>query len=274
MDLLPSTNYFSGEFRKISTSNNPNFKSSLTSGPIKINIDNDIITHQTISDCVEELIETSYYIYNLILSKKRKTTIVCGGQSPSYYCLAMMNFSIYNKDIVDIVILPHSKGGQKSDNILEENKLYSKRLKEKNIKLRKNVVIIDGVHSGVGILSLESALNYYDNSISIRKYAINALKGIAKIYIDEEIISYSEPRFSDTFPRLVVPFYSRNFHDKTKFITEFINIDSNPLAHMIINIAKNHPTIPIVENEWFKLNNDITREIRKEKKEHQERMRK
>ena len=115
------------------------------------------ITDQTMGDCIKELIEASYRIYNNLLIIGVPTTIICGGQSPAYYCLAMMNFSIFDPTKVNIVILTHSKGGEKSNNQYIENCEYSKRLFEKNFDIRNNVVIIDGVHSGVGILALESA---------------------------------------------------------------------------------------------------------------------
>ena len=119
----------------------------------KINIKLGINTHQTLGDCIKELIDSSYTIYNDILTKNIPITIICGGQSPSYYCLSMMNLPIYNPDLVDIVILPHSKGGVLSSDKYSENELYSQRLKENNIKIRKTAIIIDGVHSAPGILA-------------------------------------------------------------------------------------------------------------------------
>ena len=94
-------------------------------------------------DCIKELIEASFKIYKDLLDKNQQITIVCGGQSPAYYCLAMMNFKIFNPDLVNIVILPHSKAGQQSEDQEKENIEYCNRLKEKNIQLRKKIVIID-----------------------------------------------------------------------------------------------------------------------------------
>ena len=70
---------------------------------------------------------------------------------------------------------------------------YCNRLKEKNITLHKKVVIIDGVHSGTGILVLESALNHFYPGLDVTKIAINADIGIAKIPVDKEIILPCEP---------------------------------------------------------------------------------
>jgi hypothetical protein len=178
----------------------------------------------------------------------------------------MMNFTIFNHELVNIVILPHSKGGEKSSNQLKENMLYCERLREKGIKLRNNVIIIDGVHSGTGILALESALKYCFPKIIITRIAINASKGISKIPVNQEIILPCEPKFSDVFPRLVKSYHPRYFNNSSEFITEFVNIETNPVAEMIIDISKNYPMIPVEDTEWYKLNNDITDNIAEEKK--------
>ena len=44
------------------------------------------------------------------------------------------------------------------------------RLNEKNIVFKKNVIILDGVHSGTGINALQSALLYYNHNLNIHKY--------------------------------------------------------------------------------------------------------
>ena len=230
--------------------------------PRTLDIDFGIETEQTISDCIEELIEVSYEIYKDILDSKISTTIVCGGQSPSYYCLAMMNFSIYNPDLVNIIILPHSKGGvpsKKSEQYLE-NKMYCDRLLDKKISPQQNVVIIDGVHTGTGIIALENALLYCYPHINITKIAINSAIGVREIEVDKEYILPCEPKFSDIFPRLVNSYHPRDFDNIDLFITEF-NIKDNPVAEMIIDISKSYPRINISETEWYKLNNILTDKI-------------
>jgi hypothetical protein len=239
-------------------------------GPRTLEIHFGIVTHQTIGDCIKELIEASYNIYNELIGGKygRPATIICGGQSPSYYCLAMMNFKIYNPDVVNIIILPHSKSQQKSEDQVKENTEYCERLKEEEIELNRNVVIIDGVHSGTGILALESALKHCYQNIRVAKIAINETTGIAKIPVNEEIIVPCEWRFSDTFPRLVESFHPRDFRNKEKFINAFINLESNPVAEMIIDIAKDyHPKFSVEDTEWFLLNNEVTPEIQGKKDE-------
>ena len=234
----------------------------------KIDMDFDIITHQSLGDSVKELVEVSFKIYSQLLSIKKPITIICGGQSPSYFCLAMMNFNIFNPDIINIIILPHSKDGIKSKNQYNENYLYSQRLKEKNIQLRKNVTIIDGVHSGTGIMALESALKYYSPFINITKIAINNNEYVSNINVDKEYIVYSAPIFSDTFPRLVVKYPVKDFNNSSKFITTFINLKSNPIAQMIIDISKTYHKVAITETLWYKLNNTITPEIKIKQEEY------
>ena len=44
---------------------------------------------------VKECVETSYKIYNSLLenSKQEPITLICGGQSPAYFCYAMMHLN-------------------------------------------------------------------------------------------------------------------------------------------------------------------------------------
>ena len=220
-------------------------------------------TVNTLGECIKELIEGAYQIYTDILALEKETTIICGGQSPAYYCLAMLHFKIYDSNNVDIIILPHSKGGEQGD-VTTENREYCERLKEKKITLKKNVIIIDGVHSGVGINSLEAALKYCYDDIIVSKYAINTMAGISKIDVDKEYYFECEPIFSDRFPRLITSYYPRDFNDSTKFKNEF-NLNKNSIAEMIIDIAKNYPDIEVEDTKCFKLNNDITPEIKNER---------
>jgi hypothetical protein len=227
--------------------------------PRKIEINTGIVTDQTLGDCIKELIDGAYDIYSSILKLPYNTTIICGGQSPSYYCLAMMNFSIYNPK-ANIIILPHSKGGVKSADQHIENVKYCARLKEKGINLNKNVIIIDGVHSGVGILALEDALKYCYPGTNVQKYAINYGPGISRIPVDKEYYFRCEPKFSDTFPRLITSYLPADFDDASKFRNEFTLAD-NPIAEMIIDIAKDYPGIRVEDTDWFKVNNIITADI-------------
>ena len=246
----------------------PNVKESYTNldsikfSPNQIDIPTKYVSDQTIGDCIKELIEGSYDIYSSILSLPYETSIICGGQSPAYYCLAMMNFTIYNEK-ANIIILPHSKSGQQTKyyEIYAENMTYCDRLKEKGIQLKKNVIIIDSIHSGVGILSLEQALKDCYPNINVGKISINDQH---QIPVDRKYNFRCQARFSDNFPRIVNSYHPRFFHDATNFITDFINLD-NPIAEMIVDIAKEYPEIKVEDTEWYKLNNIITSEIEAEK---------
>ena len=242
----------------------PNVKESYTHrnsiefSPKQIDISTTYVPNQTIGDCIKELIEGAYDIYSSIVSLPYETTIICGGQSPAYYCLAMMNFPIYNEK-ANIIILPHSKAGVTTeiDEIDEEDIKYCARLKEKGIELKKNVIIIDSVHSGTGILSLERALYYCYQGINVKKISIN------NDHIIPDVSKYNfrcQSRFSDNFPRIVNSYHPRIFHDPTNFVTDFINLD-NPIAEMIVDIAKKYPEIKVEDTEWYQLNNITTQEI-------------
>jgi len=223
----------------------------------KIEINTGPVTDQTLGDCIKELIVGAYSIYSSILRLPYNTTIICGGQSPSYYCLAMMHFHIYNFSKANIIILPHSKGGVKSKDPRIENIKYCTRLREKGINLNRNVIIIDGVHSGVGILALQSALEHCFPGIYVQKYSINYAPGISEIPVDKEYYFRCEPTFSDVFPRLITSYYPSDFDNADKFINEF-TLEGNPIAEMIIDIAKNYPDINVEDTDWFKFNNEIT----------------
>ena len=242
--------------------------------PININYKNDIIKHFTLSDCIKELLNSSYKIYNEIIQSNTPTTLVCGGQSPAYFCLAMLNFDIYDPELCDIIILPHSKGGQKSKDQYEENKQYSERLNEKNIVFKKNIIILDGVHSGTGINALQSALLYYNHNLNILKYAINTDEYISKIHVNKTYIVESEPLFSDTFPRIVKSFHPEEFNDSSKFINNFIDINNNPIANMIIDLAKLYNKINLDDTLWIQLNHIVTEDINNYKIEFNEKQHK
>lgn len=250
------------------------------SRPRTLDIPFGIVTHQTIGDCIKELIEISYDIYTSLLASGKKTTIVCGGQSPSYYCLAMMKFKCFDPEIVDIVILPHSMGSvhypeedYSSDEVSKQMKDmsdYRRLLKDKKnpVNLNQNVVIIDSVQSGAGINALEFILRNTYPGISITKIAINSSEGLRDedIHVDHEYILPCQPKFSDTFPRIVTSFHPYEFKDTAKFITHFINLD-NPIAQMISDIAHSYPDIRVEDTMWFKLNNNVTDEIMEKRRE-------
>ncbi len=63
---------------------------------------------KTLSFCVKQTIIFAYTIYAKLLQEandKNKITIACGGQSPAYYCLAMLQLKIYSFDMEFIIVL-------------------------------------------------------------------------------------------------------------------------------------------------------------------------
>ena len=70
--------------------------------------------------------------------------------------------------------------------------------------------------------------------------------------MDKEIILPCEPKFSDVYPRLVTSFHPRDFSDSSKFITEF-NLENNPIAEMIIAVAKDYPEIKVEDTDWLSI---------------------
>jgi hypothetical protein len=213
-----------------------------------------------VSYCVEELIVFSYNYYKYLLNKTSDTykiTIICGGQSPTYYCLAMMNYKIYNPDRVNIIVLPHSMGGDKSvqkNTVLHSQ--YCNVLKKKiNIEeFYNNIVILDGVHTGAGVSALKAAISYCIKSQTIEVHAMNILCKMAQIYVDEEFVLQAEPKFADTFPRLIVSYKAQNFGNEDKFIPTLLVDSTNKIAQFIIDVSKVYPETDVRDTEWFKLN--------------------
>ena len=228
--------------------------------PRKLGIYNGIATNLTLGHCIKELIDGAYLIYSTILALPHNTTIICGGQSPAYYCLAMMNFPIYDPSKANIIILPHSKDHAESKDQIAENIKYCARLKEKGIELNKNVIILDVISTGVGILALESALKHCYPEIDVKKYALNHVR--SRQHFDVEYSFKCICEFTDVFDRLVMQYRPSNFDDPTYFINTFVDLERNPIAEMIIDIAKVYP-INIEDTDWFKLNNELSPAVRR-----------
>lgn len=218
----------------------------------------------SISYCVEELIVFAYNYYKELLAKTSDAnpddniTIICGGQSPAYYCLAMMNFDIYDPKRVNIIVLPHSMGGDKSVQANEKlHEKYCDVLKRKvGIEnFYNNIVILDGVHSGAGVQALKAALYYCIKAkTTIHIHSINYSCDVAEIYVDKGFALKAEPRFSDTFPRLIMSYKASDFGSERKFIPMLLIGSTNKIAQCIIDVAKKYPKTDVRDTEWFKLN--------------------
>ena len=211
--------------------------------------------NQTLGTCIKELVETSYNIYKFVLNESKirgPVSLVCGGQSPAYFALSMINLQIYNSDAVEVIVLPHSKNGSKGD-CYAENREYNKRLISWKINVRKTVYILDTVHTGIGINSLESALYYSFPHSIIKKIALNHPDSPPMMPVVRSFKAYCVPRLSDSFPRIV------SLCPPSKFSSEeitngFINLKNNPYAEMIVDVSYNYSMLPIEDTEWFKLN--------------------
>ena len=189
---------------------------------------------QNLGSLVEELIEVSKAIYTFLLAEALITepiSLVCGGQSPAYFALAMIHLSIYNPLLVDIVVLPHSKGGRKG-NVFNDIKAYLLQLKESNITLRNAVYILDTVHSGVGISSLEKMLMLSSPNSKFRMLSLNHPSSPPDIPVFKAFKAFCVSHVSDNFPRIVQHYLPSEFH-KTPMLPYLINLENNMYADFI-----------------------------------------
>lgn len=222
--------------------------------PSRINVPFELYD-QSLGELVKELVIVAADIYEKLLRESiinGPISLVCGGQSPAYFALAMFNLKIYNKALVSIVILPHSKGGtfrQAPDEISD----YCLKLKESGLNLHQIVYILDTVHSGAGIISLENCLYHYKPSSSYRKISINHPSAPPCINVKYKYTAKAVPRLSDSFPRIVNRYHP--FEYKTvDFKDHFINLEQNEYATMIIEMASLYGSKDLADTEWFKLN--------------------
>jgi len=107
---------------------------------------------------------------------------------------------------------------------------------------------------------MESALRHCFNYIIVEKISINSMKNISGIKVDKEFIVPCEPKFSDTFPRLIPSYHPQDFSNPDKFINKF-NLEDNPIAEMTIDLAKEYPESKVEDSNWFNLNNELTKEV-------------
>lgn len=212
---------------------------------------------QTLATCIKELIETAFSIYKIIKTIAETNgpiSLVCGGQSPAYFALSMFHLPIYDAELVDVIVLPHSKGGHRGD-CYKEARNYRERLVSGNVKLRKDVYILDTVHSGVGINSLESVLSFTYPKSDFRKVSINHPSSPPQIPVFMGFKAACVPRLSDSFPRIVMSCLPHLFNSKD-VVNGFVNLENNPYATMVKEISSVYNNkIDIEELEWFKLNN-------------------
>ena len=190
----------------------------------------------TLENVADEVIKVSTEIYRFLLllaeSKKQSISLVCAGQSPAYFALAMLNLKIYRPEIVEIVVLPYSKKGAVG-HINKESDIYKIRLDEAGVCLRHRIIIFDYILSGVGILSLKKTLEicYPDAAIGL-------------ISINQSGCTHSIPVYKQfTVPCMSFLLYRQErivqLYPPTSFLEEkiaigFINLTSDNLALSIL----------------------------------------
>ena len=245
-------------------------------------IQHQFVIPNNLSFYIGELLQTSLKIYQYILSKigENVCTLVCGGQSPAYFCLAMQHLPDFKSDKIKIVILPFSKGGQplSEKNITD----YCTILQNHYISFVKYVYILDFIDTGVGINALASTLEKYDKKIIIKKLALLKAKK-EKVFIEnhyredgcpidylsyltspeipipidihQEFYNPSISIFSDNLPRIVDRFLPDDF---SLDFCPYFKLENNLFAVMIIELAKKYKDIEsIQQNDWYKLNSSI-----------------
>jgi len=213
--------------------------------------------NQSLGDLGKELITVAYEIYKFLLEESDSVgsiTLVCPGQSPAYFALAMKYFSIYDIKRVEIVILPHSKCGSTVCS-LEERKTYGFLLKQTGIIFRDNIYILDTVHTGAGVRSLEMSLRYNNMGKVIRFLAINYPSVDPGIAVYRRFKAYCVPRLSDSFPR-IVQYFNPSTLSKGPFFDCFINLQNNEYVDMVRDLAISYEKGSLEETGWFKLNCD------------------
>lgn len=211
--------------------------------------------NQTLGELVKELVITAFNIYSFLLSESvvcGPISLVCPGQSPAYFALAMMNLCVYKPNLVEIQVLPHSKGGSTVSS-LEEKRDYGKQLLGREIAFRDNIYILDTVHSGAGITAFENTLRYNNVGKYIRLISINHPSSPPFINVYKSFSAVCVPRVSDSFPRIVQHYLPHKF-SKEEMQNRFINMEGNEYAEMIEDIASIYKKIDIEKTDWYRLN--------------------
>jgi hypothetical protein len=186
------------------------------------------------STVIDEVIALSLEIYTFLLSEAVRfgpITVCCPGQSPAYIALAMKNLPIYDKNAVEILVLPYSKGGCSTINV-EERISYGKALVLSGVVFRDNIYILDYVNSGAGINTFETMLNYNKLGRVIRKLAIIDPKYAPTSPMYKCFSAAYIHNLSDTFPRIVQHYPSEAF-GKAPLISDFINVSDNENVSLV-----------------------------------------
>jgi hypothetical protein len=186
------------------------------------------------SRVIDEIVALSFEIYRFLLSEATQfgpITLCCPGQSPAYIALAMKNLACFNKDLVDVVVLPYSRGGNSTIS-LDERRIYGRVLKTAGINFRDNIYILDYVNSGAGINTFEKMLISNNIGRFIKKLAIVDPKYKPSGVFYKSFPSEYIHNLSDIYSRIIQHYPVANFMD-IPFYADFINVDENMVATVV-----------------------------------------
>jgi hypothetical protein len=224
---------------------------------------------------VKEIIEVSYKIYTDLLEEVKKdgeaVTILCGGQSPAYYCFCMTQFKVYDPKKVNIIVLPYSSGREiwEWKESKQNAEAYCQRLDEwlatgKGLTIHKSLVYLDYIESGRGIASIRRTIdNCFKRIFEIERERIYQLElnsrygrvrapgfaAISKSYKTEGVILASE-----ILPRIVKHYPPKEFSVEGSLEPYFIGVRENKFLPMFQQCAEGYPKTPVEETEWYTLN--------------------
>jgi hypothetical protein len=193
----------------------------------------------TLENVADEIVRSAVEIYRFLLllaeSKKQSISLVCAGQSPAYFALAIVNLKLYQPEVVEIVVLPYSKKGSVG-NINKESDLYKLRLDEAGVYLRSRVVIFDYILSGVGILSLKKTLEIcYPESV-FGLISINQAGCTHSIPVYKQFTTSCISFLLYKQERIVQNYTPLHFLEE-KMQVGFINLENDTLATLVLSVA-------------------------------------
>lgn len=188
-----------------------------------------------LNDIVSVAKDIYTFVTNIYLMKKTPISLICVGQSPAYFALAMRHIREYRAEAVEVLVLPYSKHGV-AGNITLEHKLYKQRLSEAGVHLRNDVFVLDYIVSGNGILSFKKTLALCFPEAKISLISINADNCCHKVPVYKQFTMRNLKYLLDNSDR-IVQHYSPYGFAKEQIICEFINLHNNVLATSIVATA-------------------------------------
>ena len=190
----------------------------------------------TLDNVAEEVIRSAGEIYDFLLflakAKRCNISLVCAGQSPAYFALAILNLKIYRPEIVEVVVLPYSKKGAVG-NINKECDLYKLRLDEAGVKLRGFVILFDYILSGVGIISLKKTLEICFPDSLIGLISINQTGCTHSVPVYKQFTTSCMSFLLYRQERIVQQYMPSSFLEE-RMNTGFINLETDMLAKIVL----------------------------------------